>query len=109
MDSDKENKCPYLFSWQLCAVKGLRPGESLGLMESDLTNETLIINRSLNFESEITKGKNKNAKRWSVLTEIDKIILVTQKNKKKCCGVISKWLFCQPDGSTPNHRQSYNQ
>lgn len=109
LDTDKENKWTYLFAWQLSAVKGLRPGESLGIMESDLTNDTLTIGRSINFENDITKGKNKNAKRWSVLTEIDKVIIARQRAKKKKYGVISKWLFCQPDGSMPDHRQAYDQ
>lgn len=50
-------------SYALQVLTGLRPGELLALKKSDLHDDVLYIQRSINEYNQITSGKNDNARR----------------------------------------------
>lgn len=79
----------YVNAWRLMLVTGLRPGEVYGLQFGDIDGEVLTIKRSVNSLGEVTKGKNKNARRTIVLGEIAKGILLDQQSKVNS----GQWIF----------------
>lgn len=71
----------YVNVWRLMLVTGLRPGEAYGLQFGDIDGDVLTINRAVNSLGEVTKGKNKNARRKMVLGQLAKDILLDQQGK----------------------------
>jgi integrase len=92
----------YLHLWQLQVTTGMRPGEACGLQPGDIDGEVLTINRSINRFKQVRDGKNDNAKRTFVLTPLDLYLIDQQKEQLRKAGIISPWLFCDPDGCQPN-------
>ena len=89
----------YINAYRLQIICGFRPGELLGLMESDIHGSKCTINRSINSDNEFTSGKNKNAYRSFVLPDIALKIIKDQKRLKKEEGIISPYLFPSPNGT----------
>lgn len=69
----------YVNAYRFQVITGVRPGEMLGLKWSDIENNIVHIQRSINVHNEITTGKNENAIRNFVLTPTAKSILEKQK------------------------------
>ena len=61
---------PCVYAFRLQVLTGLRPGELLGLQKSDRHGHLVYIRRSRNAYEEFTSGKNDNAQRTIVLTEL---------------------------------------
>lgn len=67
----------YIYAFRFQVLTGLRPGELLGIKESDINFDKNVLNiqRSIDIDGKVTPGKNKNAKRSINLTpEAVKII-----------------------------------
>ncbi len=89
----------YVPIFRFIVVTGFRRGEVCGLKTADLDGNLLTISRAVNSDGEITKGKNKNARRTVLLPQLalDAISLHQQHIKQK--GLISPWLFCNTEGN----------
>ena len=90
---------------------GLRPGECLGLKIQDIGDGVLYIQRSLNDHGEITKGKNKNARRVVPLPPLalEVIEKTIERNQKARFG--TDWIFPNGVGNQPdqdNVRKHWN-
>ena len=57
----------YINAYRLQILTGMRPGELIGLQWDDIIEDSIFIKRAINFNGEITKGKNENAIRRIVL------------------------------------------
>lgn len=79
VDHHKLIKEPYINAYRYQVLTGLRPGEVLGFMKSDLLSGIFLVRRSIDIDGNITPGKNKNAQRSQVLTEAEKRVLADQK------------------------------
>lgn len=104
------NKIEYeLFvqAFRFGVVTGLRPGELIGLKWSDIRESTLYIQRSINVNNEITRGKNDNARRTLYLTSIAINILSDQKAKLKEIRIESDYIFCDKYGDFIQERNYY--
>lgn len=92
---------PYADYWYmdyfrfLCAT-GCRPGEALALTREDYDGTFITINKSINVNGRITKGKTANAHRRFVLNSKAKSALESQISKAKEIG--SKYIFCNQAG-----------
>lgn len=62
----------HIYAYRFIVATGVRPGEAIGLKCGDIVNDTVRIKRSINVLGEVTCGKNENAIRSFVLTEIAK-------------------------------------
>lgn len=90
--------------FKLAVVVGLRPGELLGLQWADISDRRLHIQRAVNYDGEITPGKNENADRWIWLGDHELNILSDQRESLKQRHVISPWVFPQPNGHHATQR-----
>lgn len=63
---------PYVYAFRLQVLHCLRPGEVGGLKKSDRIDDIVHVQRSINSNQEITQGKNQNAVRAFVLSDIGK-------------------------------------
>lgn len=59
----------YIHAYRFQVLTGLRPSELLGLRWNDIDGKKVSIHRGINKYSEITEGKNKNARRYFYLTD----------------------------------------
>ena len=75
---------------------GLRPGECLGLQESDIGDGVLFIRRAVNDERQITTGKNKNARRVIPLPPLAAQILAETIARNHAAHFKTPWVF--PNG-----------
>ena len=91
----------YIHLWQLEAVTGLRPGEACGLKQSDIADSMIRVRQSIDRTGQITGGKNKNAIREMVQTNLSKSILLAQAEMICRAGIKSDWVFPDPDGCKP--------
>ena len=66
----KEIVDEYIHSYRLEVLTGIRPGELRGLRVEDIEGERVNIRRSINVHGETTKGKNENAVRSFVLSDL---------------------------------------
>lgn len=78
----------YIYAFRLQVLHGLRPGEIGGLKKTDRVGDVVRIQRSINIDGEITKGKNKNAVRAFQLCDFAKICW-----DKQAALSDSEWLF----------------
>lgn len=60
----------YIHAYRFQVLTGLRPGELRGLRWEDINGDRLFVRRSINVFGEETKGKNENAVRSFVLSEL---------------------------------------
>lgn len=68
----------YIHAYRVQVLTGLRPGELRGLRLEDIDGDTVYIRRSINVFGEETRGKNENAVRAFVLSELAKRELEAQ-------------------------------
>ena len=59
----------FVNAYRFQVLTGLRPGELIGLMWSDIMGNTVFLQRAINVNEEVTGGKNENARRQFDLTE----------------------------------------
>lgn len=69
----------YINAYRFQVLTGLRPGELLGLQWSDIHGSTVHIRRAINVDGETTKGKNQNAVRSFVLSDMARRVLDEQR------------------------------
>lgn len=74
---------PFINAYRFQLLTGLRPGELMGLMPTDIVGDRVILQRSINEYGEITSGKNENARRSFNLTPTAKTVLEAQLKEKK--------------------------
>jgi integrase len=91
--------CFTIHAWRFDVLSGLRRGELCGLQWDDLQCNILYVRRSISSTNQITKGKNKNAKRYMVLTGLMLDEIEQQRALLRRSGIISPWIFPAPDGS----------
>ena len=60
-------------------MTGLRPGELLGLRWADIKGDTVNLSRSINVKGRETRGKNENAVRAFVLSDVARAVLEAQR------------------------------
>ncbi|MEG2660927.1 MAG: site-specific integrase [Oscillospiraceae bacterium] len=76
----KEIDEPYIYAFRLEVLTGLRPGEIIGLRWSDIFNNKIHVQRSINTYGETTSGKNDNAIRTITLSSLAVQVLEHQKS-----------------------------
>jgi integrase len=69
----------YIYAYRFAVLTGIRPGELLGLRWSDIIGDTVCLKRSINKDGRETDGKNGNAKRSFVLTDLAKAVIQAQR------------------------------
>lgn len=89
---------PYIYGFRLQVLHCLRPGEVGGLKKSDRVGDIVRIQRSINSEKELTRGKNDNAVRAFQLSELGKECW-----DKQAALSPSEWLF--PGFITDSYRR----
>ena len=89
---------PYIYAFRLQVLHCLRPGEVGGLKKSDRVGDIVRIQRAINSEKEITKGKNNNAIRAFKLSKLGKECW-----DKQAALSDSEWLF--PGFITDSYRK----
>lgn len=92
----------YINAYRVMLLTGLRPGECLGLVESDLEGSVLYVRRSLNDEGEITEGKNKNARRVVPLPPIALRLIRETIARNHAAGFGTPWIFPNGVGGKPS-------
>lgn len=97
----------YIHAFRFLTVTGLRRGELCGLRREDVRDGILTVSRSINSYNEITSGKNDNARRVIVLPKIAQRILTDQSLMLRRAGIISPWLFPDPDGECTDPKIFY--
>lgn len=86
----------YINLWRFLLCTGMRPGEAMGLMWSDVKDGVVTIRRSINYWGRVTDGKNENAKRSFYLNSIlDKIL---DDQKTRTWRLNSDYIFCNHAG-----------
>ena len=109
MDSDKttfyrkEVEEWYIHAFRFAVLMGYRPGELAGLQERDIKGDIVSTVRGISEYDDITNLKNKNAQRKKKLNDLAKKELEAQRDMLKKRGVISPWLFPQPNGGPIDH------
>lgn len=79
---------PYIYAFRLQVLHNLRPGEVAGLKKSDRVGDIVHLQRSINVDGEETTGKNENAVRPFMLSELGKECW-----DKQAALSSSEWLF----------------
>ncbi|MBC3516051.1 tyrosine-type recombinase/integrase [Neobittarella massiliensis] len=105
---NQEVEAFYIHAWRFLTVTALRRGELCGLCSSDLDNNILCVSRSINRFGEVTGGKNQNAERSFVLSQIALRILDDQSAMLKRLHIISPYLFPAEDGTRLNPNTLYD-
>nr|DAU92930.1 MAG TPA: Integrase [Bacteriophage sp.] len=95
----KRVKDEYIYCYRFMVLTGLRPGELIGLEKTDIIGNTVHLQRSINQDKELTTGKNENAQRSFVLSELAKKVLEDQLAVSK-----GKKVFPIQSQSTLRHR-----
>ena len=99
MDNDytivrgKKVKELYVNAWRLEMILGSRPGEIVGLKNSDRDGDYIRIERAINSQNEETLGKNENAIRPAKLPPLAIMVLERQKKLLEEHGIISEYIF----------------
>lgn len=97
----------YIHAYRVAAITGLRPGELYRLKKNNVNIKTgrCDVRGAVNVYNEKTSGKNGNAIRSFVLPVVALNEIKSQLDMLKRAGVISPYLFPEPDGEIT--RQSY--
>lgn len=105
----KGRKCeePYIWAYRFAVVTGLRPGEVLGLLNENIKNGKYCITQAIDEFGNVTKGKNKNARRSGELGEAAKWILSEQKKMLIEQNMNSRFVFPDKDGNNISQKQYY--
>lgn len=98
----------YINAYRFAVTSGLRPGELIGLQWSDIKNNTVYLKRSINMSDETTTGKNDNAKRQFILTDLQKNIIENQRELLDKRHITSKYVFCTIYGEHIKGRNLYD-
>lgn len=69
----------YIHAYRFQVLTGLRPGELVGLRWADVKGGTVFISRAVNVLGEQTRGKNDNAVRAFVLSDLARAVLEQQR------------------------------
>ena len=69
----------YIHAYRFEVLTGLRPGELLGLRWADIKGDTVNLSRAINVKGRETHGKNENAVRSFVLSDVAKAVLDAQR------------------------------
>lgn len=93
----------YIHAWRFYVVTGLRRGELVGLRKEDVSL-LLSVRRNINNLLEETHGKNENARRTIMLSDIAASVLEDQQKMLADLGIDSPWVFPDKYGerSDPN-------
>ena len=60
----------FVYAYRFAVLTGIRPGELLGLRWDDIVGDVVMVKRSINKDGRETTGKNNNARRSFVMTEL---------------------------------------
>ena len=85
--------------WKFLLCTGARPGEALGLKWSDYNGTSIVIQRSINYQHEVTDCKNDNARR--VLPANSLVSEILENQREKTAYLNSDWIFPSPSGDMP--------
>ncbi len=88
----------FVYAYRFCVLTGMRPGELLGLLWSNIKGEKITITQSFNDRGELTQGKNKNARRTYILDYHATKVLEEQKKLMKRKYRITPVVFPYEDG-----------
>lgn len=88
----------YINAYRLAVLTGMRPGEIIGLAPSDVKGSKITIRRAINIYSEVTQGKNNNARRTFLLNAQSKGVIEAQRAQLRQAGIISPYLFPDDEG-----------
>ena len=69
----------FVHAYRFEVLTGLRPGELLGLRWADIKGSTVNLSRSINLKGIETRGKNENAVRSFVLSDVARAVLEAQR------------------------------
>ena len=69
----------YIHAYRFEVLTGLRPGELLGLRWADIRGDTVNLSRAINVKGVETRGKNENAVRSFVLSDVARAVLEAQR------------------------------
>lgn len=70
----------FINAYRFQVLTGLRPGELVGLRWADIHGNTVFLARSINVDDEETHGKNENAVRSFVMSDVARRVLDDQRN-----------------------------
>ncbi len=104
---NKPTPCHYIHAWRFLVLTGLRRGELCGLKWADVQEGVVHIKRSVNSLSEVTQGKNDNARRYFALTSHASAVLEAQRKMLNSSGIISPWVFPADDGGVTDPNSLY--
>lgn len=88
----------YVNAWRFEVVTGLRPGEVIGLKWSDIVDNVVHIQRSINRSGQVTSGKNDNARRSFMLYPLLNKILELQSSVMLENNINSEYVFANEYG-----------
>ena len=89
----------YIYAYRFSVLCGLRPGELVGIRNTDIKDNSVTIKRAYNIYDEETDGKNKNATRTICLPELAIHAITQQRKMLRRANIISHYLFPRQDGS----------
>ena len=69
----------FISAYRFEVLTGLRPGELLGLRWADIKGSTVNLSRAINVKGIETRGKNENAVRSFILSDVAKAVLEAQR------------------------------
>lgn len=98
----EESDLWYMPAFRVMLLCGLRPGECLGLQESDVRDGVLYVRRAINDDGEITEGKNKNARRSIPLPPIAAQIIKETIERNHRANFGTPWIFPNGVGAPSN-------
>lgn len=101
-DSQPYAKYFYIDYFRFLCATGLRPGEAIALTYDDYDGTFITINKSINIEGRLTKGKTANAHRRFALNSRAKAAIESQIAKTKKFD--SKYIFCNALGEVISER-----
>lgn len=71
----------YINAYRFQVLTGLRPGELIGLRWEDVDGNKVHVRRAVNIAGEVTQGKNQNAVRSFILSEMARRVLENQREQ----------------------------
>lgn len=97
----------FINAYRFAVLTGMRPGEILGLMWSDIENGVVSLKRSFNRYKEFTNGKNNNAARSFRLIPYAVELLECQAKKLEELKIDSEYVFPDKHGDVANQGNYY--